>query len=208
MIELLSGFIIHLIQSSGYFGVFILMTLESALIPIPSEVTMPFAGFLVSTGGFSLVPVILVGALGNLVGSWIGYAIGYFLEETIILTLIKKYGKFILVTEHEYNHSLKWFNKFGDKIAFFSRMLPAVRTFISLPAGLAEMNFWKFSVYTFFGSLIWSAVLTYVGVYLGSKWNTLGVYFHQFDLVLAVVLVLTILFYVNHKLKIVKFGKK
>lgn len=204
MIEILSGFIIHLIQSSGYLGVFILMTLESALIPIPSEITMPFAGYLTTTGQLSFVGVVLAGALGNLVGSWIGYAIGYFLEETVIVTLIKKYGKFILVTVDEYNHSLKWFNKFGDKIAFFSRLLPAVRTFISLPAGLAEMNFWKFSVYTFLGSLIWSALLTYVGVYLGEKWETIGGYFHKFDLILAAFLILTVLFYVNHKLKIIK----
>ena len=208
MIELLSGFIIHLIQSSGYLGVFLLMTLESALIPIPSEVTMPFAGYLVTTGNFSFVTVVLVGAFGNLVGSWVGYAIGYFLEETIILNLIKKYGKFILVTVDEYNHSLKWFNKFGDKIAFFSRLFPAVRTFISLPCGLAEMNFWKFSIYTFLGSLVWTAALTYVGVYLGNKWNTIGVYFHRFDLVLAVLLIFAVLLYINHKLKIVKFGKK
>ncbi len=207
MIELLSGFIIHLIQSSGYFGVFLLMTLESALIPIPSEVTMPFAGYLVTKGELSFITVVLVGAFGNLVGSWIGYAIGYFLEETIIITLIKKYGKFILISIDEYNHSLKWFNKFGDKISFFSRILPAVRTFISLPAGLAKMNFWKFSIYTFFGSLIWSALLTYVGVYLGSKWDTIGVYFHKFDLILAVLLILTALFYINHKLKIIKFRK-
>jgi len=208
MIELLSGFIIHLIQSSGYFGVFLLMTLESALIPIPSEVTMPFAGYLVSTGNFSFIAVVLVGAFGNLVGSWIGYAIGYFLEETVILTLIRKYGKFILISVEEYEHSLRWFNKFGDKITFFSRMLPAVRTFISLPAGLAKMNFWKFSAYTFLGSLIWSAILTYIGVYLGSKWDTIGVYFHKFDLILAALLVFAILFYINHKLRIIKFQKK
>lgn len=208
MIELLSGFIIQLIQSSGYLGVFILMTLESALIPIPSEITMPFAGYLITTGELSFVWVVLTGALGNLLGSWIAYAVGYFLEETIIVTLIKKYGKFILITVDEYNHSLRWFNKFGDKIAFFSRILPAVRTFISLPAGLAEMNFWKFSIYTFFGSLIWSAILTYIGVYLGEKWDSIGEYFHKFDLVLAVLLVFVVLFYLNHKLKIVKFHRK
>lgn len=204
MIEVLSGFIIHLIESSGYFGVFLLMTLESALIPIPSEVTMPFAGYLVSTGKFSFIAVVFVGALGNLVGSWIGYAIGYFLEETIIVSLIRKYGKFILVSIDEYKHSLRWFNKFGDKIAFVSRVLPAIRTFISLPAGLAEMNFWKFSVYTFLGSLIWSFVLTYIGFYLGSKWESIGGYFHKFDLILAVLLIFAILFYVNRKLKIIK----
>ena len=205
MIELLSGFIIQLIQSSGYLGVFLLMALESALIPIPSEVTMPFAGYLVTTGQFSFIAVIVVGALANLVGSWLAYAVGYFLEETIIVSLIKKYGKFILI---EYERSLKWFNKYGDKIAFFSRMLPAVRTFISLPCGLAEMNFWKFSIYTFLGSLIWSAFLTYIGVYLGNKWNTIGVYFHRFDLILAILLIFAILFYVNHKLKIIKFKKQ
>ncbi len=207
MLEFLSGFIIHLIQSSGYFGVFLLMTLESALVPIPSEITMPFAGYLVSTGVFSFIAVVLVGAFGNLVGSWIGYAIGYFLEETIVLNLIKKYGKFILISTSEYDHSLKWFNKFGEKITFFSRILPAVRTFISLPAGLAKMNFWKFSIYTFLGSLVWSSVLTYVGLYLGSKWNSIGVYFHKFDLILAVLLVFAVLLYLNHKLKIVKFKK-
>jgi membrane protein DedA with SNARE-associated domain len=207
MIELLSGFIIQLIQSTGYLGVFLLMTLESALIPIPSEVTMPFAGFLVTKGEFSFIAIVLIGAFGNLVGSWIGYAIGYFLEETIILALIKKYGKFILVTVDEYNHSLKWFNKYGDKIAFSSRMLPAVRTFISLPCGLSEMNFWKFSLYTFFGSLIWCSILTYIGVYLGSKWDSIGVYFHKFDLILVVLLIFAILFYINHKLKFIKLRK-
>lgn len=184
------------------------MTLESALIPIPSEVTMPFAGYLVTTGKMSFVAVVLIGALGNLVGSWIGYGVGYFLEETIIVSLIKRYGKFILISIDEYNHSLKWFNKFGDKIAFFSRILPAVRTFISLPAGLAKMNFWKFSIYTFLGSLVWSTLLTYVGVYLGSKWDTIGIYFHKFDLILAVLLIFSILLYVNHKLKFIKFRKR
>lgn len=208
MIEMLSGFIIHLIQSSGYLGIFLLMMLESALIPIPSEVTMPFAGYLVGRDELSFVFVVIIGALGNLVGSWIGYAFGYFLEETIIVTLIKKYGKFILVTIDEYNHSLKWFNKFGDKIAFFSRILPVVRTFISLPAGLAEMNFWKFSIYTFLGSLIWSGVLTYIGVYLGSKWEAIAGFFHKFDLIIFALLILAVLLYINHKLKIIKLGSK
>ncbi len=183
------------------------MVLESALIPIPSEVTMPFAGYLVSAGQLSFIMVVIIGTFGNLVGSWIGYAIGYFLEETIIVGLIKKYGKFILISTNEYDRSLKWFNKFGEKITFFSRILPAVRTFISLPAGLAKMNFWKFSIYTFLGSLLWSGILTYVGVYLGQKWESIGGIFRKFDLVIAALLVLAILFYVNHKLKIVKFKK-
>jgi membrane protein DedA with SNARE-associated domain len=205
MIELLSGFIIHLIQSSGYFGIFILMALESALIPIPSEITMPFAGFLVGLGQLNFVLVVLMGAIGNLIGSWIAYAIGFFLEETIILNWLKKYGKFLLITEREYEHSTHWLQRYGAVIVFFGRMIPGVASFISLPAGLAEIKFWKFSLFTFLGSLIWSTALTSIGVYLGSKWDALGGYFHRFDLMLAILLVLAVLFYVNHKLKIVKF---
>jgi membrane protein DedA with SNARE-associated domain len=207
MLEQLSGIIIQLIQSTGYVGVFILMALESALIPIPSEVTMPFAGFLVQQGKLNLYLVILVGAFANLFGSLIAYAIGYYLEETVILKLIDKYGKFILVTKKEYEHSMHWFRKYGDSVAFFSRILPAVRTFISLPAGLSEMNVWKFSIFTFLGSLIWSAFLTYVGVYFGKNWAILEPYFRQFNIGLVILFVIVVLWYINHKLKIIKFKK-
>lgn len=208
MLEALSSLITQFIHTTGYFGVFLLMTLESALIPIPSEVTMPFAGFLASKGDMSLWAVILIGAFGNLVGSLIAYGLGFYLEETIILTLIRKYGKFILVNEGEYKHSLTWFKKYGESIAFFSRVLPAIRTFISLPAGLSEMNIWKFSIYTFVGSLIWSAFLTYVGYYLGENWHTLEPYYRKFEYVIAGVLIIGVLWFVNHKLKLVSFVKK
>lgn len=207
MLAQLSQFIIHLIQSAGYTGIFILMTLESALLPIPSEVTMPFAGFLVQQGHLNFWIVVLIGAVGNLVGSLLAYALGYFLEESVILSLIKKYGKFILVTEHEYLRAAKWFQKYGNPIAFLSRLLPVVRTFISLPAGLAEMKVWQFSLYTFLGAFIWSAILTWVGVYLGSKWESLHPIFQKFQLVIIVLIVLDILWYINHKLKIFKFKK-
>lgn len=205
MLEFLSNIIINLIEQTGYLGVFFLMTVESALIPFPSEVTMPFAGFLASKGTLSFWGVVFAGAFGNLVGSWIAYGLGYFLEETIILTLIRKYGKLLLLTEHEYQRARHWFNKYGSSIAFFSRLLPAVRTFISLPAGLAEMNIWKFSIYTFFGSVIWSIFLTYIGFYLGENWHSLKGYFHKFEYVLALLFVLLAAWYVNHKLKILKF---
>ncbi len=208
MLEFLSGTIIHLIQTTGYLGVFFLMTIESALIPFPSEVTMSFAGFLASNGTLSLVFVILAGAFGNLVGSWIAYAIGYYLEETVILRLIRKYGKFILISEHDYQTSRTWFNKYGSGITFFSRLLPGVRTFISLPAGLAEMNFWKFSAYTFLGSLLWSTLLAYIGFTLGENWHSLEGYFKKFEYVIVALLVLSVVWYVNHKLHIITFKKK
>ena len=189
MLEFLSGFIIQIIHSTGYIGIFILMTLESALIPIPSEVTMPFAGFLVHSGSLSFPLVVLAGTVGNLIGSLLAYALGYFLEETAILNLIDKYGKFILLSRHEYTRAVHWYQKYGNSITFFSRLLPAVRTFISLPAGLSEMNIWKFSLYTFLGSLFWSIILTYIGFFLGSKWNTIGPYFSKFHLVIGGVLI-------------------
>ena len=208
MLEMLSSFIINFIQSTGYVGIFVLMTLESALIPIPSEITMPFAGFLASTGKLSVPLIIAAGTLGNLIGSLIAYGLGYFLEETVILSLIRKYGKFILISEHEYQQSRKWFIKYGSSIAFFSRILPAVRTFISLPAGLSEMNIWKFSLYTTLGSFLWSAFLTYVGLILGENWHSLEPYYRKFEYLIAAVFILGGLWYINHKLKLVSFGNK
>lgn len=207
MLEQLTAFIIHFIQSTGYLGVFILMTLESALIPIPSEVTMPFAGFLVQQGKLNFWLVVLMGAFGNLVGSLIAYGIGFYLEEHIIIKLIKKYGKFVLLSVHEYERSVSLLKKYGDYVAFFSRMLPAVRTFISLPAGLSEMNIWKFSFYTFVGSFIWSFLLTYVGVYFGKEWHALEPLYRKFEILIFAIFLIGVLWYINHKLKIIKFKK-
>ncbi len=207
MLGNLSALIIHLIQNLGYGGIFVLMTLYSALLPIPSEVTMPFAGFLAQGGNLNFWLVILTGSIGNLVGSLIAYAVGFFLEESVIASLVKKYGKFILLSEHEYERAVRWFAAYGNPITFFSRLLPAVRTFISLPAGLAEMNIWKFSFYTFLGSFIWTTLLTSIGFYLGSRWNSLEPYFRKFQFVVIALLVVALLWYINRKLKIVKFGK-
>lgn len=207
MIEQISTAIIHFVTSNGYIAVFVLMTLESALLPIPSEITMPFAGFLASQGILNFWIVVLIGAIANLTGSLIAYGIGYYLEENVILNLIRKYGKFILVSEHEYERAMLWFKKYGNSLAFFSRLLPAVRTFISLPAGLSEMNIWKFSAYTFAGSFIWSTLLTYVGFTLGKNWHSLEPYYRKFEYGIAAVFIVAILFYLNHKLKIIKFKK-
>ncbi len=207
MIATLSSFIIQFIHSTGYAGIFLLMMLESALIPIPSEITMPFAGFLVSRGELNFILVVLTGAIANLVGSLIAYYIGYFLEETVIVGWIKRWGKFLLITPDDYEKSRHWFQKYGASIVFFSRLLPGIRTFISLPAGLAKMDLRKFSLYTFLGSLLWCAVLTYVGVVLGENWHTLEPIYHKFEAIIAAFIILSALWYVNHKLKFIKLPK-
>jgi membrane protein DedA with SNARE-associated domain len=208
MLEILAHYIIQFIETTGYFGIFILMTLESALIPIPSEITMPFSGFLASTGVLSIWPIIIVGTLANLVGSLIAYYIGYILEETVLLKLIKKYGKFILVTEHEYEKADKWFKKYGDKIIFISRLLPGIRTIISLPAGMFEMDIKKFVIYTTLGCLIWSTILTYTGFYLGENWQSLEGVYRKFEIVIVVAIVVAVAWYIEKHLKISKLFRK
>jgi membrane protein DedA with SNARE-associated domain len=207
MLEQLTGIIIHVIQSLGYFGVFFLMVLNASAIPIPSEITLPFAGFLASQGGLTLIFVIIVGVLGDLVGSIIGYSIGYFLEENLLLSLIKKYGKLILVTEHDYHKVTTWIKKYGAPVVFIGKMLPGVKSFTAVAAGITEVKFIKFVISNVLAALIYVSFVTYVGFYLGSKWDTLGGYFRKFELVIVVFLILGGLFYINYKLKIIKFRK-
>ena len=204
MLELLGHYIIKLIESTSYAGIFVLMTAESALIPIPSEVTMPFSGFLASSGKLSIPLIILVGTIANLAGSYIAYYIGYFIEEAILINLIKKHGKFVLLSEHEYERATKWFAKYGYKIIFISRLLPGVRTVISLPAGVFRMDIKKFTLYTLLGCFIWSTFLTYVGYILGENWQALGSYFRKFEISIGVLLIIAIVWYLEKHLKIIK----
>jgi membrane protein DedA with SNARE-associated domain len=207
MLEQLSGIIIHIIQSTGYLGLFGLMVLNASAIPIPSEVTLPFAGFLANMGKFSLPLVIIVGILGDLVGSMIGYGIGYLLEEELLLRLIKKYGKFILLTEHDYTKVTNLIKKYGVPFVFIGKLLPGVKSFTAVAAGITEVKFTKFVIGNVLAAAIYVSLVTYVGFYLSSKWNSIGGYFRKFELVIVVFIVLAALFYINHKLKIVKFKK-
>jgi len=182
----LSSLIISVISATGYFGVFLLMALESACLPVPSEVIMPFAGFLVWSGRFELWPVVLWGALGNLAGSVVAYGVGYWGGRRVIV----KYGKYILVSSHDLELAEGWFKRYGQATVFVSRLLPVVRTFISLPAGIARMDFKKFCFYTLMGSLPWSWALAYAGVAAGEHWDFLKSYFHKFDAVIGALILL------------------
>lgn len=207
MLEQLSGVVIHIIQSVGYLGIFFLMVFNASAIPIPSEVTLPFAGFLANQGGLNLILVIIMGILGDLIGSIIGYSIGYFLEEKLLLSLIKKFGKFILVTEHDYVKVTGWIKNHGSPVVFVGKMVPGVKSFVSVAAGITEVKFSKFIVSNVLAALVYVSFVSYVGYYLGSKWSILGGYFRKFELVIVVLVILGGLFYVNYKLKIIKFKK-
>ena len=183
VLEWLEHFMVDVIGDYGYQAIFVLMVLESALIPIPSEVTMVFGGFLVSKGDLSFFWVGLLGTLANVVGSWIAYWIGLKGGRP----LLERFGTYICLRPHESDRAHEWFEKHGDMAVFVSRLLPVVRTFISLPAGIAGMNFWKFTIYTFLGCLPWTFALTWAGVLLGDNWETFLRYGEPISIAIGVV---------------------
>lgn len=197
IIEVLAKFIIDTISSSGYLGIVILMGIESACIPLPSEIIMPFSGYLVFRGDFELFRTGLAGAFGCVVGSVPAYYLGLYGGRP----LVEKYGKYVLISHWDLDLADRWFERYGDWAIFFSRLLPVVRTFISFPAGVARMNFTRFVIYTLIGSFPWCLGLTYIGMKLGENWDTLGVYFHEFDIVIGILIAMGVLYYVWHHLK-------
>jgi len=177
-----------LIGDWGLAAVFFLMLLESACIPVPSEAIMPFAGFAVSEGTMTLLGITVAGVLGNLVGSWIAYAVGLYGGRPFI----DKYGKYVLLRHHHVELAERWFARYGPIAVFFSRMLPIVRTFISLPAGIAKMPFWKFTVYTLLGCIPWVLMLGWAGTRLGENWEKIRPYLHLADYAVAAVLAIVV----------------
>ena len=197
ILEVLAGFVIFVISRLGLPGIVFLMAIESACIPLPSEVIMPFAGFLVYKGVHSLWGVALAGAFGCVVGSVPAYYLGMYGGRP----LIEKYGKYILMSHHYLDLADRWFARHGEATVFLARLLPVIRTFIAFPAGVARMDMRRFIVYTFAGSLPWCLGLAYVGMVLGEKWPVLRVYFHRFDLVIGLALAAGVAWYVRRHLK-------
>ena len=193
LLEAVGAFVVSVISHLGYPGILLLMAIESACIPLPSEVIMPFSGALTVAGiaarygrePFSLFWVATVGALGCNLGSVVAYEIGYYGGRP----LVEKFGAWILLSRKELDWADHFFERRGGVTVFVSRLLPVVRTFIALPAGVAQMPRLRFHVYTFLGSWPWCFVLAYLGMKAGENWGYLRKYFHQFDVVIAVVLV-------------------
>jgi membrane protein DedA with SNARE-associated domain len=197
IISLLAGFIIATISSLGYGGIVLLMAVESACIPLPSEIIMPFSGYLVFRGEFSLWGVAIAGAIGCVLGSLVAYFIGAYGGRT----LVYKYGRYVLISHHDLDLADRWFNRHGGITVFIGRLLPIIRTFIALPAGISRMRMLPFILYTFSGSLIWCYGLGWIGLKLGANWRTLGVYFHKFDVAIAIILVVAVVWYVRRHLQ-------
>lgn len=200
IISVLAGFIIATISSLGYGGVVLLMAIESACIPLPSEIIMPFSGYLVFKGEMDIWLVALAGAFGCVLGSLLAYWVGIVGGRP----LVEKYGRYVLISHHDLDLADRWFQRHGDITIFIGRLLPVIRTFIAFPAGVARMPLWRFNLYTFVGSFIWCWGLAWIGKKLGENWNTLGIYFHRFDALIGVVLLAGVIWYVWRHLKHLK----
>jgi len=178
-------FATNVVGDLGLPGIFLLMVLESACIPIPSEATMLFAGFNVEQGEYTLLAATLVASLANVVGSWIAYGVGYYGR----VDLIEKHGHKLFIKKHHLAVADRWFQRHGDATVFFARLLPIVRTFISLPAGVAKMPFWRFTILTFLGCLPWMFMLTFIGMQVGAQWEDWKDSLHYVDYAVAAMIV-------------------
>lgn len=196
----LAGFAIAVISAGGYWGVALLMAIESACIPLPSEIIMPFAGYLVSTGEMNLFAAATAGALGCNLGSIVAYEIG----RRGGRPMAERFGRYVLVGPGELDLADRFFNRWGGLAILIGRMLPVIRTFIAFPAGMARMKLIPFHIYTFVGSWPFCLLLAWIGMQLGTKWNSdprLKAFFHRADALIGVVLVVAIGFYVWHRVR-------
>ncbi len=193
----ISAWIMGVISALGYGGVVLLMAIESANIPLPSEVIMPFGGFLAAKGVLNLYLVGFAGAIGCVIGSIFSYYLGAWGGRP----LVEKYGKYVLISHHDLNIAEKWFNKHGEITIFIGRLLPVIRTFISFPAGIIRMNFGRFVLYSFMGSLIWSLALAFIGLKLGENWEKIRQIFHSLDWLILVLIVIGLVWWIGRHIR-------
>jgi membrane protein DedA with SNARE-associated domain len=182
----LVDFAVNVVGDLGLAGIFVLMLPESACIPIPSEATMLFAGFNVAEGKYSLIAAVSVGVVANVLGSWIAYAVGYYGR----IDVLEKHGRKLHIKPEHLAWADRWFQRYGDATVFFSRMLPIVRTFISLPAGVARMPFWRFTALTALGCIPWIFMLTFIGKQAGDNWESWKNSLHYVDYAVAALIVI------------------
>lgn len=194
--EQYSTLFLEFIATWGYLAIALLMALENACIPIPSELILGFAGYLVSIGQINFAEAVVAGIIGGMLGSIVTFYIGYWGGRPFI----NKYGKYFFMKKSHIDTAQRWFDKYGVKAVFFSRMLPVVRTFISLPAGFAGIDIKKFIIFTFAGTLPWTVLIIYIGKALGNNWQQMLAIGHEFSLAISAIIVLAILYlYLRHR---------
>lgn len=190
LLEVVVEHVVAYISALGYWGISIGMAIESANIPLPSEVILPFGGYLVSIGRLDFFWAAMAGTIGGTVGSIVSYFLGLWGGRPFLL----RYGRYIGISRKHFDLAERWFMRYGEATVFFTRLMPIVRTFISFPAGISGMNFPRFVIYTFLGSLPWCFLLTYLGLKMGQHWSDLKYWFHRLDLVVAIFLVVLVVY--------------
>ena len=189
---------LQFIDGWGYYAVAILMALENACIPIPSELILGFAGYMIYAGRMTFTMAMVAGMVGGMAGSYFAYYVGHYGGRPFV----DRYGKYFFVKKSHVDIAQEWFDKYGIKAVFFSRMLPVVRTFISLPAGFAHVDMKKFFFYTFIGSLPWTALILFIGMMLGEGWKVMMEVGHEISLVVAAaIVIICVVLYVQYKRK-------
>jgi len=189
----ITHFITSTIDTWGYVGVGVLMAIESAAIPLPSEIIIPFAGVSVGSGRFTLFGLALAGGFGSVLGSLVTYAVGFYGGRP----LIQKYGRWVFISEHDLASTEKFFAHFGKWSSLIGRVLPVVRTFISIPAGIGKEPLLPFTIFAFVGSFIWSYFLAWLGLKLGNNWHILETYFRKFDIIIVAAGVIFVIYWVH-----------
>jgi membrane protein DedA with SNARE-associated domain len=190
--EFLLNFSTTIISQIGYFGVFLLMVMESMVLPVPSEAVMPFAGFWWYKQTFTFLGLAIFSTLGSIVGSLISYYLGAWGGRP----LIKKFGRYFLLNERHLEMTERFFSRYGEKTIFISRFIPVVRHLISLPAGIGRMKLFKFCLYTIFGAALWNSFLTYLGYYLANNWNVIRKYSEVIDIIIVVLLIAAVAYFI------------
>lgn len=190
----------QIISTMGYVGLYMVMFLENVFPPIPSEVVLPLAGSLTLTGRFSILWITIIGMLGSLTGAFLFYGLGKWLGESRVRTIIEKYGRYALLSTNDLDKSLEWFDKYDEWVIFFSRMVPIVRSLISIPAGIATMNITKFSFFTILGTALWSFLLAMGGRLLGEQWPLIAEFINTYQNIVLIVAAAAVLFFFGSRL--------
>lgn len=201
--DLLNGIKIwveQIISSMGYVGLYLVMFLENVFPPIPSEVVLPLAGSLTLTGRFSILWITVIGMLGSLTGAFLFYGLGKWLGEPRVRILMEKFGRYALLSTNDLDRSLEWFDKYDDWVIFFSRMVPIVRSLISIPAGIASMDITKFSFFTILGTALWSFLLALGGKLLGEQWPLIAEFINTYQNIVLVVTGSAVLLFIGSRL--------
>lgn len=201
LLESINTWVLGIISSLGYPGLGLVMFIENVFPPVPSEVILPLAGSLTARGDFTLAGITLVGMFGSVAGAWVFYGLGYWLGEARVRLLIRRFGRWLLLAEEDLDRALAWFQRHGDGVIFFGRMVPMVRSLISVPAGLAKMSPLRFTLFTALGTALWSFVLALAGRLLGDNWVQVEIWLAEFELVVVAALIAAVIWFVVKKLR-------